>query len=75
MAREHLKGKVSLAGYVPTKVLLNGAPEDVHRVSLECLDNGVDVLAPGCSLLPHVTFDNIAAMTQAAHDWSQSSGT
>jgi [methyl-Co(III) methanol-specific corrinoid protein]:coenzyme M methyltransferase len=73
VAREYLKGKVAIAGYVPTVgVLLQGTPEDVYRASLECLDNGVDILTPGCSMAPHTPLENIGAMVQAAHDWSQS---
>lgn len=72
-AREQLNGKVALAGYVPTvETLLQGTPDDVYQVSLECLANGVDILAPGCSLPQHVSFENIEAMTRAAHDWGQS---
>jgi len=73
--RQYLTGKISLAGYVPTvEVLLNGTPELVYKASLECLQNNVDILAPGCSLPPHVSFENVAAMVQAADDWGQSKG-
>ncbi|MCP4167319.1 MAG: MtaA/CmuA family methyltransferase [Chloroflexi bacterium] len=73
LARQHLKGKVSLAGYIPTvEVLLNGAPDLVYQASLECLGNGVDILAPGCSLPQHTSHDNVAAILQAAEDWGAS---
>ncbi len=73
MARKYLKGKVALAGYIPTvEVLLNGTPELVYQASLECLGNGVDILAPGCSLPQHTTMANVAAMLQAAEDWGAS---
>ena len=73
MAREHLKGKVALAGYVPTvEVLLQGTPELVYQASLECLGNQVDILAPGCSLPQHSSLENIAAMVQAVKDWAAS---
>ncbi|MCO6451134.1 MAG: MtaA/CmuA family methyltransferase [Caldilineales bacterium] len=72
-ARKYLKGKVALAGYVPTvEVLLNGSPELVYQASLECLGNGVDILAPGCSLPQHTTDENVAAMIRAAEDWAAS---
>ena len=73
VAREHLKGKVSLAGYVPTvEVLLQGDAELVYQASLECLGNGVDILAPGCSLPQHTSNENVAAMMRAAEDWGSS---
>lgn len=71
MARKHLKGKMALAGYVPTvDALLNGTPDMVYQASLECLGNGVDILTPGCSLPQHTTMANIAAMIGARDDWA-----
>lgn len=71
LAQEHLKGKVSLIGYVPTvEVLLQGTPELVYQASLECLGHGMDILAPGCSLPQHTPLENIAAMHRAAQDWA-----
>lgn len=73
LARQHLKGKVALAGYVPTvEVLLQGTPDLVYQASLECLGNGVDILAPGCSLPQHTSMENVAAMIRAAEDWRNS---
>jgi [methyl-Co(III) methanol-specific corrinoid protein]:coenzyme M methyltransferase len=72
VAKEHLQGKVALAGYVPTvTVLLNGSPKDVYLSTQECLNNGVDLLTPGCAMAPYTSFENINAMTQAVHDWSK----
>jgi [methyl-Co(III) methanol-specific corrinoid protein]:coenzyme M methyltransferase len=70
VVRSLLKGKVAMVGYVPTVgTMLDGTPEDVYRAATECLQKGVDVLAPGCSLPPHTTNANIAALVQAARDW------
>jgi [methyl-Co(III) methanol-specific corrinoid protein]:coenzyme M methyltransferase len=72
VAKEHLQGKVALAGYVPAvTVLLNGTPKDVYLSAQECLNNGVDLLTPGCAMAPYTSFENINAMTQAVHDWSK----
>jgi len=72
-ARKYLKGKVALIGYVPTvEALLQGTPEIVYQSSLECLGNGVDILAPGCSVPQHTPMENIAAMVRAVEEWSQS---
>jgi [methyl-Co(III) methanol-specific corrinoid protein]:coenzyme M methyltransferase len=71
IARQHLQGRVALTGYVPTvTVLLNGTPDDVYASAWECLENGVDMLTPGCALAPHTPLENIVAMTRAAHDWA-----
>lgn len=69
-AREHLKGKVALIGYVPTvEALLSGTPDTVYEWAVRCLDAGVDVLNAGCSLPPHVPKENLMAMVRAAHTW------
>jgi len=72
-AREHLKGKVALAGYVPTvEFLLQGTSDSVYQASLECLGKGVDILAPGCSLPQHTKLANIEAMRRAVDDYTES---
>jgi [methyl-Co(III) methanol-specific corrinoid protein]:coenzyme M methyltransferase len=72
IARRNLQGRVALIGYVPTvTVLLNGTPEDVYRSAFECLETGVDVLAPGCAMAPHTPLANIAAMVEGLRDWSR----
>lgn len=70
-AREALAGKVSLVGYVPTvSVLLNGTPADVFAATTACLEEGVDVLTPGCALPPHTPLENIAALVEATRHWN-----
>lgn len=70
--QEHLKGKVSLIGYIPTvEVMLRGTPELVYQSATECLRSGVDILAAGCSMPPHTTSANLAAMVRAVNDWPQ----
>jgi [methyl-Co(III) methanol-specific corrinoid protein]:coenzyme M methyltransferase len=72
IARQNLQGKVALTGYVPTvTVLLDGTPRDVYKSAWECLENGVEMLTPGCALAPHTPLENIAALTRAAHDWAR----
>ncbi len=69
-AVKHLKGKVLISGYVPTiPVLLEGTPKDVYEWSIQCLDNGVEMLTPGCAMAPHTSIDNINAMADALDDW------
>lgn len=70
IARENLRGKMALSGNVPTvSVLLNGTPEDVYLASLECLQNGIDILTPGCAMAPYTPLENIKAMTKAVRAW------
>ena len=70
-AHKYLDGKVGLTGSVPTvTVLLDGTPDEVYKSAWACLEQGVDVLTPGCAMAPHTPLENIAAMTKAAHDWA-----
>jgi [methyl-Co(III) methanol-specific corrinoid protein]:coenzyme M methyltransferase len=69
-ARTHLKGKAALIGYVPTSLLLDGSPEEVHAVARQCLAAGVDALNAGCAVAPDTPLDNIRAMIAAAQEHS-----
>jgi MtaA/CmuA family methyltransferase len=62
---KHLKGKTALVGYVPTELLLNGTPEEVHAYSKKCLAEGVDVLNAACTLSPRTPTENVKAMVSA----------
>jgi MtaA/CmuA family methyltransferase len=67
--RAALKGKVAMIGYVPAvTVMLDGDSENVRLAARECLANQVDILAPGCSLPPHVPPANIDALVQATRE-------
>jgi [methyl-Co(III) methanol-specific corrinoid protein]:coenzyme M methyltransferase len=65
-ARTHLKGKAALIGYVPTSLLLDGSPAEVHAASRQCLAEGVDALNAGCAVAPDTPIENIRAMIAAA---------
>ncbi|MCU0861242.1 MAG: hypothetical protein MUE65_02870 [Methanomassiliicoccales archaeon] len=62
-ARRHLAiiGNVS-----PTKTLLMGSVAKVEEATCSCIDQGVDCVAPGCSLETYTPMDNLVAMTAMA---------
>jgi len=65
-----MKGKVAVAGSVPTlNVLLNGTPEETFQYARKCLEAGVDLLTPGCAMAPYTPIENINAMAHAAQEW------
>ena len=65
-----MKGKVCIAGSVPTlSVLLNGTPEETYFYARKCLEAGVDILTPGCAMAPYTPIENINAMARAAREW------
>jgi len=65
-ARGLLKGKQALIGYVPTPLLREGSPEDVHAAAMQCLREGVDALNAGCAWPVETPLANIRAMIAAA---------
>jgi MtaA/CmuA family methyltransferase len=67
-AKKGLKGKMALIGYVPTSLLREGKPEEVHAYSRQCLKAGIDALNAGCAWPLDTPTENITAMVKAAYD-------
>jgi [methyl-Co(III) methanol-specific corrinoid protein]:coenzyme M methyltransferase len=67
-AVKQLKGRVALIGYVPTSLLLEGAPGDVYASSKGCIKAGVDVLNAGCAWPADIPNENVRAMVRAAKE-------
>ncbi len=70
-AKKELGGEICIAGNVnPVAVLNSGTPEDVRRVSRECIEAAAEgggyVLMPGCDIPPTVPLENIQAFIGAA---------
>lgn len=62
-------GETAVIGNVPTSSLQFHSPEMVERECLECLQDGTDVLAPGCGLAPGTPLQNLQAMVATARRW------
>ena len=58
-----------IGGVDPVAVLLHGTVEDVRRASLECLEAGVHILAPGCGIPPTAPTENLLEMARVAREW------
>jgi MtaA/CmuA family methyltransferase len=56
-------GKV-IMGNISTFLLERGEPEKLIRVSEQCLDQGVDILAPACGISPGTPMKNIQAVSE-----------
>ncbi len=50
----------------PTKVLLMGKPSKVEEETRRCIEQGVDAVAPGCSLETYTPTENIHTLTMVA---------
>ncbi len=65
-AKELVSNRVRLIGNVsPSDTLLTKGPEAVMIEATACLEDGIDVLAPGCGLAPHTPLENIKALLKA----------
>lgn len=62
--------RVRLIGNVsPSDTLLTKGPEAVLIEATACLEDGIDILAPGCGLAPHTPLENIKALFRARDNY------
>lgn len=62
--------RVRLIGNVsPSDTLLSKEPEAVLIEATACLEDGIDILAPGCGLAPHTPLENIKALVRARNEF------
>lgn len=63
------EGKVKLAGNLsPVATLLRGKEEDVKRAVIRAVQEGIDLVSPGCSLSPLTPSANISSMVRAVRE-------
>jgi [methyl-Co(III) methylamine-specific corrinoid protein]:coenzyme M methyltransferase len=65
-ARKHT---VVLGNISPTKTLLMGKASQIEQATKRCIDDGVDAVAPGCSLETYTPLENLIAMTATAKSY------
>ena len=69
-AREIVGNRVRLVGNVsPSDTLLTRGPDIVAMEVRACIEDGIDILAPGCGLAPHTPLENIKAFVKARDDY------
>ncbi|HIH74361.1 MAG TPA: MtaA/CmuA family methyltransferase [Methanosarcina sp.] len=62
--------RVRLIGNIsPSDTLLTKGPEEVMIEARACLEDGIDILAPGCGLAPHTPLENIKALFKARDEY------
>jgi [methyl-Co(III) methanol-specific corrinoid protein]:coenzyme M methyltransferase len=65
-AKEIVGDRVRLIGNVsPSDTLLTKGSDAVMIEATACLEDGIDILAPGCGLAPHTPLENIKALVKA----------
>ncbi len=69
-AKEIVGNRVRLIGNVsPSDTLLAKGPDEVMIEARACLEDGIDILAPGCGLAPHTPLENIKALFRARDEY------
>ncbi|MDW7731620.1 MAG: methylcobamide:CoM methyltransferase MtaA [Methanolobus sp.] len=69
-AKARVAGKVTICGNVSSPfVLLAGDEAKVKEAAKKALDDGVDVLAPGCGIAPDTPVANLKAMVAARDEY------
>lgn len=64
--RSTLGNDTVLIGGVDAPALFTSIPSQIRSQALKALEEGIDLLAPGCSIPPNAPTENIRAMVQAA---------
>ncbi|MDD3246301.1 MAG: methylcobamide:CoM methyltransferase MtaA [Methanosarcina sp.] len=69
-AKRIVGNRVRLIGNVsPSDTLLTKGPEEVIIEARACLEDGIDILAPGCGLAPHTPLENLKALFRARDEF------
>ncbi|MHC1576823.1 MAG: methylcobamide:CoM methyltransferase MtaA [Methanosarcinaceae archaeon] len=69
-AREIIGDRACLIGNVsPSATLLYKSPENVKIEAKQCIEDGVDILAPGCGIAPHTPLENLKAFVAARDEY------
>ena len=58
-ARENSGGKTALVGNLSVRVMQEGSPAQVAEMTRAAMDEGWDVVAPGCGIIPSTPLANI----------------
>jgi [methyl-Co(III) methanol-specific corrinoid protein]:coenzyme M methyltransferase len=65
----HHKNIAVIGNISAADTLFRKAPEDVRKEAFDCLDAGIDILAPGCGLAPETPLRNLHAMVDARDEY------
>jgi len=62
---------ILMGGADVAEVLYLKDPETVRRECRKCIDDGIQILAPGCAVAPDTATENMLAMVEAAHTYQR----
>lgn len=71
-AKKLVGSKTKLIGNLSSSgVILNGTCEEIKLEAQKCLEDGIDILAPGCGIAPKTPIKNIKALVEARDEYYQ----
>ncbi len=59
----------AIMGNVSTLALENNTAESLKKISITCLDNGVNILSPACGIGPRTSLKNIKSLVEAVKEY------
>jgi [methyl-Co(III) methanol-specific corrinoid protein]:coenzyme M methyltransferase len=62
---------ILMGGADVAEVLYLKDPETVRRECRKCIDDGIQILAPGCAVAPDTSTENLLAMVETARTYQQ----
>lgn len=69
-AKETIGDRASIVGNVSSPfTILGGTPDKVKEDAKKAMDDGVDVLAPGCGIAPNSPLANVQALVDARNEY------
>ncbi len=69
LMRRKVGDQMLLIGGVHTTSLIDSNPQEIKAICLKALNDGIDILAPGCAIPPDSPLENLEAMVQAAEEF------
>ena len=64
--KSKIGNKIKIIGAIPTiDSLLEGSSKDVFNKTIECINKGIDIVAPSCCIPPEVKLENLIAIKDA----------
>jgi len=58
----------------PSATLLDKSPDIIKKEAKQCIEDGVDIIAPGCGLAPHTSLDQLKSLVYARDEYYQENG-
>ncbi|WP_406661767.1 methylcobamide:CoM methyltransferase MtaA [Methanolobus sp. ZRKC3] len=69
-ARQVVGKRASIIGNIsPSATLLGKSTDSIKKEAKQCIEDGVNILAPGCGIAPHTPTENLRAMVEARDEY------